>query len=157
MSAFLSIPSLSLFVCRLGFAGLAPRAPGTCGSIVAALAAPWCFLPLPLLWRVVVLLGIFCLGALAATRVERLLGVKDPGQIVIDELLGMWIVLLPFTAPSWGLIALACALFRICDIAKFWPVRASENWLPEGWGVMIDDVLAGMQALAALWLLRCIF
>ena len=157
MSAFLSIDRLSLFVCRLGIAGLSPRAPGTCGTALAALLAPLCFLPLTFAWRGVLLLAVFFIGSLAATRVEKLLGVKDPGQVVIDELLGLWIVLWPFPDPSWKLIVTAFVLFRVFDIAKFWPVRASENWLPDGYGVMIDDVLAGVQALLALYALRAVF
>ncbi len=145
--------SLALFVCRLGVAGLAPRAPGTWGTALAALIAPWCFLPLSFVGRGLLLAVIFVVGALAATRVERLLGQKDPGQVVIDELLGLWIVLWSFDTASWTLIFLAFALFRVFDIAKVWPVRASENWLPDGFGVMIDDVLAGVQAWLVLTLL----
>jgi phosphatidylglycerophosphatase A len=157
MSALLSIDRLALFVCRLGFAGLSPRAPGTCGTALAAVIAPWCFLPLSYFWRGVVLLMIFFLGALAATRAERILGVKDPGQVVIDELLGLWLVLWPFAQPSWKTILTAFVLFRVFDIVKFWPVRASETWLPDGYGVMLDDVLAGVQALLALVVLRALW
>ncbi len=83
---------------------------------------------------------------MAATRGEQLLGRKDPGEIVIDELLGMWLVLLPFTRPGWGTIGLAFLLFRVFDMWKPWPVHASESWLPDGYGVMIDDVMAGHGA-----------
>jgi phosphatidylglycerophosphatase A len=114
-------------------------------------------LPLSCFWRGVALLVIFFLGAMAATRAERVLGVKDPGQVVIDELLGLWIVLWPFAEPSWKTILAAFALFRLFDIAKFPPVRASENWLPDGYGVMLDDVLAGVQALLALAALRAVW
>ena len=157
MSASMSIDRLALFVCRLGFAGLSPRAPGTCGTALAAVIAPWCFLPLPYFWRSAVLLAIFFLGAMAATRAERVLGVKDPEQVVIDELLGLWLVLWPFVQPSWKMILAAFLLFRLFDIAKFWPVRASENWLPDGYGIMLDDVLAAMQTLLALAVLRAIW
>ena len=156
MPVLLSIDRLALFVCRLGFAGLSPRAPGTCGTALAAVLAPWCFLPLSCFWRGVALLAIFFLGALAATRAERVLGVKDPGQVVIDELLGLWLVLWPFAHPTWKTIAAAFVLFRLFDIAKFWPVRASETWLPDGYGVMLDDVAAGVQALVALAALRAL-
>ena len=92
-------------------------------------------------------------GAWLATRGEQLLGRKDPGEIVIDELLGMWLVLLPFTRPGWGTIGLAFLLFRVFDMWKPWPVHASESWLPDGYGVMIDDVMAGLQALLVMGLL----
>jgi phosphatidylglycerophosphatase A len=139
-----------LAFCRLGAAGLAPRAPGTWGSAVACLLAPFLFLPLSPGWRVPVLALIFVAGSLAATRAERLLGRKDPPEVVIDELLGVWITLLPFEKPGVGLIAAAFVLFRLFDIFKPWPVRASENWLPDGFGIMLDD------ALAALWALLCL-
>ena len=156
MSPFLSIDRLCLFLCRLGIAGLAPRAPGTWGTALAAVMAPWCFVPLPFLWRAVVLVVVFFVGGLAASRAEQILGQKDPGQVVIDELLGLWIVLLPFPQASWKLIAAAFVLFRLFDITKPWPVRASENWLPGGFGVMIDDALAGLQALLVLVLVRAL-
>ena len=136
-----------LAFCRLGVAGLAPKAPGTWGTALACLLAPFVFLPLGMGWRVLALLLLFVLGALAATRAEKLLGRKDPGEVVIDELVGVWLVLLPFAAPGVWLVVAAFVFFRIFDIAKPWPVRASENWLPDGFGVMLDDVLAGRKSL----------
>ncbi|MDR3320467.1 MAG: phosphatidylglycerophosphatase A [Desulfovibrio sp.] len=143
-----------LAFCRLGVAGLASRAPGTWGSLVACLLAPLVFLPLPLPWRVLVLTLIFVAGSLAATRAERLLGCKDPGEVVIDELLGVWLILLPFEEPGLALMSTAFLLFRFFDIRKPWPVRASENWLPGGFGIMLDDTLAALWALLCLGGLR---
>ena len=144
----------TLAFCRLGVAGLAPCAPGTWGTALACLLAPWCFLPLSFGWRVVVLVALFAAGGLAASRAEKLLGRKDPGEVVIDELVGVWIVLLPFAHAGFWLIVSAFACFRIFDIAKPWPVKASENWLPGGFGVMIDDVLAGLWALLCVAVLH---
>ena len=124
-----------LAFCRLGVAGLSPKAPGTCGTALACLLAP------------------FLLGGFAATRAERLLHQKDPGQVVIDELVGVWLVILPFVKPGFWVISSAFVLFRIFDIIKPWPVSASENWLPNGFGVMIDDVMAGILALPFMGLL----
>lgn len=93
---------LILAFCRLGFAGLSPIMPGTCGSALAAVLAPFLFIPLPFVARIVVLVLVFWIGGMAATRGEQILGYKDPGEIVIDELLGMWLVLLPFSDPGWG-------------------------------------------------------
>ena len=146
--------SLILSFCRLGVAGLDPKAPGTWGTAMACLLAPYVFLPLSLPWRAVFLALLFVLGGLAATRAERLLGRKDPGEVVIDELVGVWLVLLPFKAPGFGLVLAAFAFFRLFDIRKPWPVRASENWLPDGFGIMIDDVLAGLMALVCVALLH---
>ena len=66
----------------------------------------------------------------------------------------MWLVLLPFSDPDWSKIGIAFVLFRIFDMWKPWPVHASESWLPGGYGVMIDDVMAGLQALLVMWLLQ---
>lgn len=143
-----------LFYCRIGFAGLSPKAPGTAGSALACLLAPLCYLPLPLAGRVALLAIIFVTGSLAATRVERMLGQKDPGQVVIDELLGVWLTLLPIAEPSCWEIAGAFVFFRIFDITKPGPVKASENWLPDGWGVMLDDAVAAITAMLCLMTCR---
>lgn len=147
-----------LAFCRLGIAGLSPRAPGTCGTALACLLAPWLFLPLPLWGRVLLLLVLFVLGSLAGTRAEQILGRSDPGEVVIDELVGVWLAMLPFAldAPrtDWPLLLAAFVLFRIFDICKPWPVHAAESWLPGGWGIMIDDVVAGLMALVCVGLLR---
>ena len=138
---------------RLVIAGLSPVMPGTCGSALAGILAPWLFTPLSFAGRVAALVFVFFSGALAATRAEVLLGRKDPGSVVIDELLGMWIVLLPFENPGWKQIAVAFVLFRVFDMWKPWLVHASENWLPAGYGIMIDDVVAGIMALIVMGVL----
>ena len=136
------------------FASLGPfgRFPisGTAGSAAAALAAPVFFKPAPMAVRLFILAVVFIGGGLACDLVERNLGRKDPGLCVVDELLGQWITYLPFATltPSqlfWGFV-----LFRAFDILKPPPVRASENWMPGGFGVMLDDALAGVYAAAAL-------
>lgn len=143
-----------LFFCRLGFAGLSPKAPGTCGTALACILAPFLFMPLSINWRAGLLVILFFLGGFAATRAEEILRQKDPGQVVIDELVGVWLVLLPFPKGNFWLYISAFVLFRIFDIAKPWPIKASENWLPGGFGVMIDDVLAGIMALVCVALLK---
>ncbi len=145
---------LALLLARVGPAGLSPKAPGTCGSAVATLLAPFVFLPLPFLWRAVLLAILFVFGAWAAGRAEDSLGCKDPGEVVIDEVLGQWIAMLPFAGLAYWEMALAFAMFRFFDILKPWPVKASETWLPGGWGVMLDDALAGVYAFLCLWLAR---
>ena len=139
---------------RVGGAGLCPAGPGTAGSAVAAITAHWLFLPLPLPARLAVLLGVFLTGALAAGMAERLLGRADPGEVVIDELLGVWLVLFPFQESDWRLLLAAFIFFRIFDIWKPGPIRASEDWLPGGYGIMIDDVMAAIPALLCVSILR---
>ena len=119
--------------CRLGIAGLSPKAPGTCGTALALVFAPL----------------LFVAGSLAASRGEILLGKKDPGEIVVDELEGIWIAVLPF-AFSWTLFIAAFALFRFFDIRKPFPIYQSQFWLPAGWGVMIDDVIGGLMTMLCL-------
>jgi phosphatidylglycerophosphatase A len=77
--------------------------------------------------------------------------------VVIDELWGQWITLvfLPSSAALW--IIPGFLLFRLFDIAKPWPVRASEQWLPRGYGVMIDDGVAACYALGVMTMLRLFF
>ncbi len=148
------LDTLTLTFCRLGIAGLSKWAPGTCGTFLALLVAPWLFQPLSLKMRLVLLVLVFFAGAVAATRAERLLGCKDPGSVVIDELAGAWIAILPFAGGSWTLLLLAFVIFRIFDIAKPWPIHASENWLPDGYGIMIDDVIGGIMSMLVLLLMR---
>lgn len=139
-----------LAFCRVGVAGLSPILPGTCGSLAAILMAPVLYLPLCFPGRVLLLALLFWAGGKAATRAEHLLGRKDPGEIVIDELVGVWLVLLPFDEPGPRVLLGAFVLFRVFDMLKPQPVRASENWLPAGYGVMLDDVVAALYALAVL-------
>jgi phosphatidylglycerophosphatase A len=128
--------------------------PGTCSSAVALLLAPFLFLPLGLAGRCVLLAALFVFGSLIVNRAERILGVTDPPELCIDEVLAMWLTLAPFDGPSPGLMLAAFALFRVLDIAKPWPVNASEHWLPGGFGIMLDDVVAGFLAMLGVWLLR---
>lgn len=126
---------------------------GTWGSAVAAMLAPLVFLPAPFAVRLFILFLVFVGGGLACDVVEKNLNRKDPGLCVIDEVLGQWITFLffPMLTPLemfWGFV-----LFRVFDILKPPPVRASENWLPGGFGVMIDDALAGIYAAVSLGIL----
>jgi len=91
-------------------------------------------------------------GVPAATVAARESGKEDPGFVVVDEVAGQWIALLGSPA-DWkhGLIALV--LFRLFDITKPWPARQLEN-LPEGWGIVFDDVAAGLYAWGVAALLR---
>lgn len=143
-----------LAFCRLGVAGLAPKAPGTWGTALACALAPFLFFPLSLPLRAALLVLLFFAGGWAAGKAEFILDQKDPGQVVIDELVGVWLAMLPFKNESFWLVFSAFVCFRIFDIIKPWPVKASENWLPGGFGIMIDDVIAGFYAMAALFLLR---
>lgn len=139
-----------LFYARLGPAGLSPFAPGTCGSLLAILLAPFLFMPLPFWGRVMLLIVVFWTGTLAATRAEKILNKEDPSEVVIDELLGQWLACLPFASLSLAGYALAFILFRLFDITKPKPVKMAES-LPTGLGIMADDAVAGVIAALLLW------
>jgi phosphatidylglycerophosphatase A len=84
-------------------------------------------------------------GIPAATIVVREAGREDPGFVVVDEVAGQWIALIA-VRPDWRHAVLALVLFRLFDIWKPWPIRKLEA-LPEGTGIMLDDVAAGVLAL----------
>jgi len=131
--------------------GLLPKAPGTFGSL-AALVPWWLWLRhLPALEYWIVLALALAVGIWAASWVIARLGVEDPGVVVWDEFLGQWIAL--FAAPAgWPWMLGGFALFRLFDIWKPWPVSWADRRLKGGTGAMLDDVLAGMYALAVLQL-----
>jgi phosphatidylglycerophosphatase A len=85
------------------------------------------------------------IGIPAATIVAREAGREDPGFVVVDEVAGQWIALIALR-PDWRHALLGLLLFRLFDIWKPWPVRRLEE-LPEGTGIMLDDVAAGVLAL----------
>lgn len=142
-----------LAFCRVWPSGLSPRAPGTCGTFEALVLSPFLFFPLDFWPRLIALALVFVAGGIAATRGEKLLGRKDPGEIVIDELAGVWLAVLPFATWDFLLLAAAFVIFRFFDILKPWPIHASEDWLPDGWGVMIDDIVGGAMTLVVLLIL----
>ncbi len=128
--------------------GLSPKAPGTAGT-VAALVFAVPLLALPFWIGLLVVLAAFFLGLYICGETSRRLGVHDHGGIVWDEFVGMWLVLLfvPFE-PLWWLAAFV--LFRVFDILKPWPIRWLDRRVGGGLGIMIDDVLAAVYALAVL-------
>ena len=137
---------LAAFIASLGPVGYFPVAPATVGSAVVV-AAAW-FLPLPRgNEAVAIIAGAALLAAWIAGVAEHELG-HDAGPIVIDEFIGQWIALL-FAPHRITVFVAAFVLFRIFDIWK--PLGAHEaQALPGGWGVVADDVIAGLTALAAL-------
>lgn len=144
---------LLLAYARVGIAGKSPVAPGTCGSLVAIVLAPFVFMPLPLAGRVLLLLAVLVTGTVAAGRAETLLGEKDPSEVVIDEVLGQWLTCLPFVALGFWEYTAAFALFRLFDITKPWPVRQLER-IGGGLGIMIDDAAAGVYAMLCMCVIR---
>ena len=128
-------------------AGYSPVAPGTAGSLVGLLLF-WPLARLPWLAQAGAATGVFFVGVWASGALARRLGRKDPGLAVIDEVVGQWVTLLalPFTPLT---AVLGFVLFRVFDVLKPWPARALEA-LPGGWGIVADDVAAGIYAHLAL-------
>ena len=131
-------------------AGYLKPGPGTYGSIAAALlwlAGAHLFHPSAtalLVSTLVSALFVTSTGITASTRVARESGRKDPSFVVIDEVAGQLFALLPLSA-TWQHALLGLLLFRLFDIFKPWPIRRLEA-LPEGAGIMLDDVAAGLCA-----------
>ena len=142
-------------------AGLGKPGPGTWGSVAAVLlwgAYAWAVHPAPHSLLLVLLIGIaltLIFGIPAATIAARESGRHDPGFVVIDEVSGQWIALL-FSPADWRHALIALVLFRLFDITKPFPARQLES-LPEGWGIVFDDVAAGLYALGVASLLRLWF
>jgi phosphatidylglycerophosphatase A len=139
-------------------AGYGKPGPGTWGSIAAVLlwgAFAWGSNPAPQVLLLTLLAGIaltLALGIPAATIVARESGRHDPQFVVIDEVAGQWITLL-FCPPDWAHGLIALILFRLFDVTKPFPIRRIEK-LPEGWGIVLDDVAAGLYALGVASLVR---
>ncbi|MGZ4787402.1 MAG: phosphatidylglycerophosphatase A family protein [Terriglobales bacterium] len=137
-------------------AGFGRPGPGTWASV--ATAALWLGLarfasPTTLPFYAIATAAIVTLiGIPAATRVARALGRKDPSQVVIDEVAGQMIALIGVPL-NWHNVLAALILFRAFDITKPFPIRRLEH-LPEGTGIMLDDVGAGLYALAIMQLLQ---
>ncbi|HLC42287.1 MAG TPA: phosphatidylglycerophosphatase A [Methylomirabilota bacterium] len=141
---------VALAIATLAGAGYAPVAPGTIGSLITLILL-WWWSPSPIT-LVIAVVVITLLGIWAGGRTETLIGKKDPGQVVIDEVAGMMlsVLFLPFTHATF--IA-AFLLFRLFDIVKPYPARQWQAW-PGGIGIMVDDLMAGVYANILIHLSR---
>jgi len=139
------LKKLSYLFTSVLYVGKLPIAPGTWGSLAALLC--W-FLIIPhissftLIWLIIIIFG---LGVYTSSVMEKEFSKNDPSFVVIDEWVGQWIALL-FLPKSivWGIIAFL--LFRLFDIWKPNPIRKLDE-IHGGWGIMLDDVLAGVYSL----------
>jgi phosphatidylglycerophosphatase A len=135
---------LAVFIATFGYVGYFPIAPGTAGSLAAlALYAlvRWAGTPAV---ELVTIIAVLVIGIWAATGTERALARKDPGPVVIDEVLGMLITLAFLPLSLWG-IAAGFLIFRLLDVIKPFPAGRLEH-LPAGLGIMADDAMAGVYA-----------
>lgn len=136
------IKFLSKFIATGFFSGYSPVTPGTAGSLVGLILYT---LPLftELLPFATITVIVLFIGVWTSAQLERELG-DDPQIVVVDEIVGMWISLFLVPRTVW-LILIAFVLFRIFDTFKPFPARRLES-LKHGWGIMLDDVAAGVYA-----------
>ena len=145
---------LAVWIATSGGVGFFPVWPGTVGAavglvVVAALQR----LPLTAAGLSVIVgftaSGIFGLGVWAAGHAERYFGCGDPSPVVVDEVVGQMVTFLFCPAASWKVLLAGFALFRFFDVIKPFPAGRAEH-LPGGWGIMTDDVVAGVYSMAGL-------
>ena len=133
--------------------GYFPWGPGTVGSAVAVIIA--FFLHTAFgggrLWLLVLVLVLVAPAIWASTRTAQILNSADPGSVVVDEVLGQWVTLLGSTVFLWKTVLAAFLVFRLLDIWKPWPIRSFEN-LPGGFGIVADDLAAGLYGALILYL-----
>lgn len=133
----------------LGFgAGLAPKAPGTVGTLFG-LPLFAALMLLPEASHLIIIALLFLVGIPICQKAGDALGVSDHGGIVWDEIVAMLLVL-EFTPRAWPWWAVAFVLFRLFDIWKPFPIRQCDARLKGGFGVMFDDLLAALYAIAVL-------
>ncbi len=137
------------YIIATGFgSGYSPLMPGTAGSFIALMI--FILVPLDNVSWLIICLIVFFTGIWAAQIVEKEHG-KDPGLVVIDEFVGQWISLL-FLPRIFLVFIAAFIIFRILDILKPFPANDSQK-LAHGWGIMIDDVIAGIYTNAIIQLI----
>lgn len=152
------------FICQrsyrfiaFGFgAGLAPKAPGTFGTLVALpLYGLLLWAGLGAAWIAALCVPLFLFGCHVCDRTGKDLGIEDYGGIVWDEIVAMLLVLATTPVSVSGWLA-AFALFRLFDVLKPWPIRWADSKVGGGFGVMLDDLIAAGFAIVvlqgALWL-----
>lgn len=131
--------------------GLSPKGPGTVGTLAGL---PFWFLLNHLQWPLyaVVCAGLFTFGCWVCGESAKRLGVHDHGGIVFDEIVGFLVTCTPlllWKLPLWWLVP-AFVLFRAFDILKPWPIRVLDAKVHGGFGIMVDDLIAGVFAAALL-------
>ena len=130
------------FAATFFYLGKLPFAPGSWGSLGALIV--WIYLPSSYLLQMIMIIILFSIGVISSKNMAAAMNDHDPSEVVIDEAVGMWIAL--FMLPhSIAIYSMAFILFRIFDIFKPSFIYRVQN-LPGGWGIMMDDVLAGIIA-----------
>ena len=130
--------------------GLLPKAPGTWASL-AALPLAWCIGSAAGYFGILIgVVSVFILGWYVSEIYIEAMGGDDPGPVVIDEVAGQWLAV-SFVTPDLTLYSLGFLFFRFADIVKPWPVGFVDRRIKGGFGIMLDDVLAGLYAAGLLF------
>ncbi len=147
--------NLPLFISTFFYAGFFPYAPGTVGSIAGFIIYAVLLRLLNPYEYMIICLFVFIAGVYYSSKAEKLMGVKDPSPVVIDEVLGYFVTMMggfwtPFSIP-YALVGLG--LFRLFDILKPFPVRYIDKKIAGGFGIMLDDVVAAIFSAIILRLI----
>jgi len=130
--------------------GLSPLAPGTMGTLVA-IPICWLLAKLPLEYYIAVVSVLFIVGVFICGRSAKLLGVHDHSGIVWDEIVG-YLITMAATPSGWMWMVVGFALFRFFDIVKPWPLSWIDRSVGGGFGIMLDDAIAGIvSCLLMVW------
>lgn len=127
--------------------GLMAKAPGTWGSLAALPFAVLLVMSGGVMALAIATIVAFGIGLWASGRYARASAQSDPGNVVIDEVAGQWLALLP-AALDWRVYLIGFLAFRVFDIGKPWPAGWMDRKLKGAFGIMIDDVVAGLYAAA---------
>ncbi|OTA21365.1 phosphatidylglycerophosphatase A [Xenorhabdus beddingii] len=133
--------------------GLSPIMPGTMGS-VAALPFWLLLVQLPTwgIWLVIALGTV--IGCVICQKAADAMNVEDPGCVVWDEFIGMWITLMAIPVLNWQWVLVGFVVFRIFDMWKPWPIRWFDRYVKGGVGIMLDDIIAAIFAVVVIGLLN---
>jgi phosphatidylglycerophosphatase A len=146
---FRSVKGIAKAIATALGAGYSPIAPGTCGTLVTIPLA-WALAGVALVPYLAVVVGVIAIGIWAAGAADRAWGTHDSGRIVIDEVAGYLVTIALVSRAHWVPLAVGFVVFRVLDIVKPPPIRWLDQNLPGGFGVVIDDVAAGVLGMGIM-------
>ncbi len=139
------------FIATFFYIGYVPKCPGTVSSLIAIVL--FFFLPpLSLVVSILIAMAIFFLGVFVSTNVSFNCKLHDPSKVVIDEVLGVWVSIIVLPKVLW-MYVFAFILFRFFDISKIFFINRLEQ-ISGGWGIMLDDLFAGLFTLGIIGIIR---
>lgn len=130
--------------------GLSPIIPGTMGTLAAV---PFYYLLVslsPIALAIAIVLGSL-VGIYLCERTSSDMGVHDHGSIVWDEFVGFWITMFLVPVTDWQVVLAGFIIFRFFDMVKPWPISWLDKQVHGGFGIMLDDVVAGLMSMVTLW------